>query len=176
MTLPTPGGPSWPPATLALGADLLAACRARGWRLALAESCTGGLVAACLTELPGASDVLDRAWVTYANAAKAAELGVRAATLDLLGAVSERCAREMAEGARLRAGVALAVAVTGIAGPGGGTATKPVGLVHLACAAGGLPTLHERHVFPGDRAAIRLASVEAALRLASKAAATTAVG
>ncbi len=158
----------FPADCLAAAATLLDACRARGWRLATAESCTGGLVAACLTEHAGASHVVDRGWVTYANEAKVALLGVAPATLAAEGAVSEATAREMAAGARARAGCDLAIAVTGIAGPGGATATKPVGLVHLAVATD-LGALHERHVFHGDRSAVRLASVAAALRLAIRA-------
>ena len=149
----------------ALAGELLAACRERGWRLATAESCTGGLIAACLTEHAGSSDVVDRSFVTYSNEAKQALLGVRESTLDAHGAVSELTAREMAEGALARAGVELALSVTGIAGPGGATATKPVGLVHIACAVVGQPTGHARHIFAGDRSAVRIASVEAALRL-----------
>jgi nicotinamide-nucleotide amidase len=162
----------FPADCLAVAGVLLDACRARRWRLATAESCTGGLVAACLTEHAGASEVVDRGWVTYANQAKIALLGVTAETLASQGAVSEATAREMAEGARVRAGCDLAIAVTGIAGPGGATATKPVGLVHLAVATD-TATLHERHVFTGDRTAVRLASVAVALRLAIRA---TAVG
>jgi nicotinamide-nucleotide amidase len=158
--------PMFPSACLAAARDLLEACRSRGIRLATAESCTGGLIAGCLTELAGSSDVVDRGYVVYANDAKEALLGVRPTTLEREGAVSELTAREMAEGALRRGEIELAIAVTGIAGPGGGTATKPAGLVHLAAARLGGPTLHERHLFPGDRSAVRLASVEAALRLA----------
>ena len=149
--------------------SLLAAAEARGVRLATAESCTGGLIAGCLTEIAGSSAVVDRGYVVYDNRAKIEMLGVREATLAAEGAVSEAVAREMAEGAVARSGCALAVAVTGIAGPGGGSETKPVGLVHIAAARRGGPTLHERHLFPGDRSAIRLATVDAALRLARRA-------
>ncbi len=144
---------------------VLEICRRAGLRLATAESCTGGLVAAVLTEVPGASEVLDRGFVTYANRAKVEMLGVREASLARHGAVSEVVAREMAEGALARAGVELAVAITGIAGPGGGTPTKPVGLVHFATARRDLPTRHERRLFDGDRRAIRLAAVAVALEL-----------
>jgi nicotinamide-nucleotide amidase len=163
----------FPADCLTAAATLLDACRARRWRLATAESCTGGLVAACLTEHAGSSDVVDRGWVTYANAAKVALIGVSPETLAAEGAVSEATAREMAVGARARAGCDLAIAVTGIAGPGGATATKPVGLVHIAVATDA-GTIHERHVFPGDRTAVRLACVAAALRLAIRA--TAAIG
>ena len=148
---------------------MLGACERRGWHLATAKSCTGGLIIACLTEIPGSSSVVERGYVTYDNRAKAEVLGVPAALFERVGAVSEEVARAMAEGALARAGVDLAIAVTGIAGPGGATPTKPVGLVHLAVARDGAPTLHARAVFPGDRAAIRLATVDAALELALRA-------
>jgi nicotinamide-nucleotide amidase len=147
-----------------LARRLLAACEARGLRLATAESCTGGLLAACLTEIPGSSNVIERGYVTYDNRSKEEMLGVSFDLLAGVGAVSREVA--MAEGALARADASLAIAVTGIAGPGGGTATKPVGLVHMAvaCVAGG--RLHEQQLFPGDRSAVRLASVDAALALA----------
>jgi nicotinamide-nucleotide amidase len=157
---------SFPEASLDLARRLLAACERRGWHLATAESCTGGLIIACLTEIPGSSSVVERGYVTYDNRAKAEILGVPATLFEQVGAVSEEVARAMADGALTRAGVDLAVAVTGIAGPGGATPTKPVGLVHLAVARRGASTLHARELFPGDRAAIRLASVDAALTLA----------
>jgi nicotinamide-nucleotide amidase len=144
---------------------LLTRCRAARLRLVTAESCTGGLIAALLTEIPGSSDVVDRGMVVYSNEAKADQLGVPAALIEAQGAVSEAVARAMAEGALRHANAALSIAVTGVAGPGGGTAQKPVGLVHFASARRDGSTLHERHVFPGDRAAIRMASVEVALRL-----------
>ena len=155
----------FPEASLDLARRVLGACERRGWHLATAESCTGGLIIACLTEIPGSSSVVERGYVTYDNRAKAEVLGVPATLFERVGAVSEEVARAMAQGVLARAGVDLAVAVTGIAGPGGATPTKPVGLVHLAVAQGGGPTLHTRAVFPGDRAAIRLASVDAALDL-----------
>ena len=155
-----------PPTSLELARRLLAACERRGWHLATAESCTGGLIIACLTEIPGSSSVVERGYVTYDNRAKADMLGVPASLFERVGAVSEEVARAMAEGALARANVDLAIAVTGIAGPGGATPSKPVGLVHLAVATRDRTTLHARDVFPGDRAAIRLASVDAALRLA----------
>ncbi len=161
---------TFPDTRLALARRVLDACETRGrLRLATAESCTGGLIAACLTEIPGSSNVVDRGYVTYDNRAKAEMLGVPSDLLARVGAVSEEVARAMAEGALERAGVDLAVAVTGIAGPGGATPTKPVGLVHIAVAANGGATRHERHVFTGDRRAIRLASVDAALALVLRA-------
>jgi nicotinamide-nucleotide amidase len=144
---------------------VLVACRRRSLTLATAESCTGGLIAAALTEVAGSSDVVERGFVTYSNNAKMELLGVRKATLERHGAVSELVAREMAEGARRRARVDLAVSVTGIAGPGGATATKPVGLVHIACARSGRITLHRRAIFKGNRAAIRRQAVRMALLL-----------
>jgi nicotinamide-nucleotide amidase len=116
--------------------DVLAAARAQGLTIVTAESCTGGLVAAALTEIAGSSDVVDRGFVTYSNAAKMAHLGVTEATLTGHGAVSEATARAMAAGALASSGAALAVAVTGIAGPGGATPGKPVGRVHVATARG----------------------------------------
>jgi nicotinamide-nucleotide amidase len=160
---------TFPAASLQLARHVLGACERRGWHLATAESCTGGLIIACLTEIPGSSSVVERGYVTYDNRAKTEVLGVPSTLVERVGAVSEEVARAMAEGALARAGVDLAIAVTGIAGPGGATPTKPVGLVHLAVARDGAPTLHTRAVFPGDRAAIRLATVDAALELALQA-------
>ena len=157
---------SFPTASLDLARRLLAACEARGWRLTTAESCTGGLIVACLTEIPGSSNVIGRAYVTYDNRAKTEMLGVPAPLFERVGAVSEGVARAMAEGALARADGDLAIAVTGIAGPGGATPTKPVGLVHLAVARRGGATRHAREMFTGDRAAVRLATVDAALALA----------
>ena len=142
---------------------LLALCRARGLRVATAESCTGGLIAACLTDIAGSSDVVDRGFVTYSNDAKNDLLGVPEKLLMRVGAVSEEVARAMVAGALERSDADLAVAVTGIAGPGGGTEAKPVGLVHHACAGPGDAVTHRRVVYPGDRGAVRLATVETAL-------------
>jgi nicotinamide-nucleotide amidase len=160
---------NFPEASLELARRVLGACERRGWHLATAESCTGGLIIGCLTEIAGSSSVVERGYVTYDNRAKAEVLGVPAALFERVGAVSEEVARAMAEGALARAGVDVAIAVTGIAGPGGATPTKPVGLVHLAVARRGAPTLHVREVFPGDRASIRRASVDAALDLTLRA-------
>jgi nicotinamide-nucleotide amidase len=148
---------------------LLADYREAGWMLATAESCTGGLTAGLLTEVPGSSAVVERGFVTYTNAAKQELLGVPEALLAEHGAVSGPVARAMAAGARARAPVQAAVAVTGVAGPSGGTAAKPVGLVRIAVAAEGLPTAAARYHFDGDRGAIRLASVAAALDLLQQA-------
>ncbi len=155
-----------------IGADLmqqaealLAACRARGVTLATAESCTGGLIAAALTAIAGSSDVVDRGFVTYSNEAKADMLGVPAALIASSGAVSEPVASAMAEGAIRASRATVAVSVTGVAGPGGGTASKPVGLVCFGLAERGGSTRTEQHVFPGDRTAIREATVAHALTL-----------
>ncbi len=144
---------------------VLAACRRRRLTLATAESCTGGLIAATLTEIAGSSDVVERGYVTYSNAAKHELVGVPEKAIASHGAVSEIVARAMAEGARRRARVDVAVSVTGIAGPGGGSAAKPVGLVYRACARKGRPTLHRRVVLKGDRAAVRRQSVAIALAM-----------
>jgi nicotinamide-nucleotide amidase len=155
-----------PEATLDEARALLAALEARGQTLATAESCTGGLIAAALTAIAGSSAVVMAGFVTYSNAAKMRMLGVRAETLAAHGAVSAPVAREMAEGALARAEVDVALSCTGIAGPGGATPGKPVGLVFIGCARRGATTRVERHVFPGDRTAVRAATVAAALRLA----------
>lgn len=157
--------------TYARAEAVLSAFRARGWTLATAESCTGGLVAGALTAVPGSSDVVDRGFVTYSNAAKIALLGVPEATLAAYGAVSAETARAMAEGACRAAGVDTAVAITGVAGPGGGSALKPVGLVHFACARrdGRVLPLERRYGAIG-RAEIRARAVEDALDLLAAAA------
>ena len=139
------------------------ALRARGWRLAAAESCTGGLIAAACTSVAGSSDWFERGFVTYSNVAKAESLGVDPALIAAHGAVSEPVARAMAEGALAHSRADLAVAVTGIAGPGGGSADKPVGMVWLALARHGAATLAERLQLPGDRTAVRERTVERAL-------------
>ena len=149
---------------------LLAAARARGAMIATAESCTGGLIAGLLTEIAGSSDVVDRGFVTYSNAAKTEMIGVPADLIAAHGAVSEPVARAMAEGALARSRAALAVAVTGVAGPGGGTAEKPVGLVHFALARRDGPTLHRERRF-GDigRDGVRAATIAEALSLLEEA-------
>jgi nicotinamide-nucleotide amidase len=153
------------PDTLSLARSVLAACRARGWHVATAESCTGGLVAAALTAIAGSSDVVKRGFVTYSNAAKIELLGVPAETIAGHGAVSEQTAAAMARGAVARAGVDLAVSITGIAGPGGGTPQKPVGLVYIGLARKNGEDRVERRVFPGDRAEIRRAALVEALEM-----------
>ena len=150
---------------------LLDTCRARGLRLTTAESCTGGLIASLMTEIPGSSDIVGRGFVTYSNEAKQEMLGVRAETLAAHGAVSGETAREMARGALARAGLdaQLAVAVTGVAGPGGGSAEKPVGTVWLAVATAGGGTVASKRHLGGDRAEIRRAAVECAVAMLSSA-------
>ena len=151
---------------IAQATALLKAARENGDLIATAESCTGGLVAAALTAVPGSSDVFERGFVTYSNAAKSEMLGVPYWLIEKHGAVSEDAARAMAGGALTHSNASLAVAVTGIAGPSGGTPEKPVGLVHFAAGRPDGPMHHERVLF-GDvgRAEIRRRSVEQALAL-----------
>ncbi|MFW5832946.1 MAG: CinA family protein [Pseudomonadota bacterium] len=151
--------------TTGLARAVLERCRRHGWRLATAESCTGGLIAARLTDLAGSSDVVLGGIVAYHNDIKHRLLGVPLAMLEAHGAVSEPVARAMAEGCVRALDADVAVAVTGIAGPGGGTPTKPVGLVHLAVWCRGTSPAHVRAVFPGNRAQVRAATVNAALDL-----------
>ena len=149
----------------AAATDLLDAAKAKSAMVATAESCTGGLIAGALTEIAGSSAVVDRGFVTYSNAAKAEVLGVPADMIETHGAVSEPVARAMAEGALSRSKAAITVAVTGVAGPGGGSSGKPVGLVHFATAARTGETEHASHVFPGDRGDVRAATVMKALEM-----------
>jgi nicotinamide-nucleotide amidase len=162
----------FPQDLIAEAASILDDFRTRGLRLATAESCTGGLVAGLLTEIAGSSDVVERGFVTYSNAAKHELLGVPEAMLAMHGAVSEAVARAMAQGALSRSRADVAVAITGVAGPGGGSAAKPVGLVNFAAARRGGPTLHRECRF-GDigRGGVRLKAVEVALALLREAAA-----
>jgi nicotinamide-nucleotide amidase len=145
---------------------LLEKFRRQGLKVATAESCTGGLIVALLTEISGSSDVVERGFVTYSNDAKMELLGVPAATLAAVGAVSRETALAMVAGALARSDADVAVAVTGIAGPGGGSANKPVGLVHLAAQRKDGPPVH-REMRYGDigRAQVRLATVETALEM-----------
>ena len=144
---------------------LLEVCRAQRLTIVTAESCTGGMIAGALTAIAGSSDVVDRGFVTYSNDAKAGMLGVPSEVLVAHGAVSEPVARAMAAGALAHSAADLSIAVTGIAGPGGGSTEKPVGLVHLAAAARDGRLIHERVVFAGDRAAVRSQTVTRALEL-----------
>lgn len=147
-------------------AALLELCRRKKLRIACAESCTGGLLAATLTEIAGSSDVFERGFVTYSNQAKQAMLRVPAAILDRFGAVSRECSEAMAAGALAHSPAELAVSITGIAGPTGATPGKPIGLVHLAAASRGGALLHREHRF-GDigRTEVRNASVAAAITM-----------
>lgn len=152
-------------------AELIRLCADRKLTIATAESCTGGLIAGALTEIAGSSAVVDRGFVTYSNAAKTAMLGVPEAMLAAHGAVSEETARAMAKGALQAGGVDAAVAITGIAGPGGGSAEKPVGLVHFACARkDGTVEHRERRFGEVGRGEIRQLSVLEALDLLVRAA------
>jgi nicotinamide-nucleotide amidase len=145
---------------------LLALCRKRGLKVATAESCTGGLVVAALTEIPGSSDVVDRGFVTYSNAAKEAMLDVPSVTLEEHGAVSGETAQAMAHGALAQSKADLAVAITGIAGPGGAKPGKPVGLVHFAAAARDGRHVHRAKRFGNiGRRKVRLKSVAEALAM-----------
>ncbi|MEP3275403.1 MAG: CinA family protein [Stappiaceae bacterium] len=156
----------FPVDTRNLAEQVIDQCRRRGHMVATAESCTGGLVAGALTEIAGSSDVVDRGFVTYSNDAKADMLGVPMPLIESVGAVSEEVARAMAEGALSRSNAAITVSVTGIAGPGGGTAQKPVGLVHFGVASSFCETRHiERRFGDRSRSEIRQASVNQALSL-----------
>ncbi len=149
----------------ALSTRLGAALKARGWKLVTAESCTGGWIAQAVTAVAGSSDWFDRGYVTYSNAAKRDELAVSEATLQAFGAVSEQVTAELARGALQRSGCDIAVAVSGIAGPSGGTPQKPVGTVCFAWAArNGAAPITQTHRLGGDRAAIRERAVIVALQ------------
>jgi nicotinamide-nucleotide amidase len=160
-----------PPETLEQAATLLAMLQSRRITLATAESCTGGLVAAAVTAVPGSSATLLGGFVTYSNEAKSRSVAVDPALVARLGAVSAEVAAAMAEGAARESGAAMGISTTGIAGPGGATPGKPVGLVFIGVALAGQPARVERHVFPGDRAAVRAATVAQAFRLAAEVAA-----
>lgn len=157
-------------ALLARAEALVQAYAAAGLRVATAESCTGGLVAGLLTSVPGSSAVVERGFVTYSNEAKAEAIGVPAGLIAAHGAVSEPVARAMAEGALAHSRADVAVAITGIAGPGGGSDLKPVGLVHFGLAAKGRPVIHrERRYGDAGRAEIRRLAVVEALDLLEQA-------
>jgi nicotinamide-nucleotide amidase len=148
-----------------LSETVLEACRAARMTLATAESCTGGMVVAALTDIAGSSDVVERGFVTYSNEAKIELLGVPPEMIAAHGAVSAQVATAMVQGALARARVELAVSITGIAGPGGATKGKPVGLVYFGIARKGGVARVERHTFQGDRADVRAAATERALEL-----------
>ena len=154
------------PADIVEAEDLLARLRSKGWTICTAESCSGGLIASLLTEVPGSSDVVDRGLVTYSNGAKCDLLGVPATLIGRYGAVSAQTAAAMASGALRHSSCDLSVAVTGVAGPDGGTPDKPVGLVHLAAQARGQsPKMLVLKLGDIGRSAIRLQTVRAALKL-----------
>lgn len=166
MTHGTTGAGIFPPDLVTRVEVLIAHCRTRRWQLATAESCTGGLVAALLTEVAGSSAVVDRGFVTYSNEAKADLLGVSWETLDTHGAVSRNTAEAMAQGAISRSRADASISITGIAGPGGGSDAKPVGLVHFALGLRAGPVRHvERRFGSIGRLQVRLASVEQALSM-----------
>jgi len=155
----------FPADIITLAEAVVAASRRSGLMVATAESCTGGLVAGAITAVPGSSEALERGFVTYSNAAKASMLGVAPDLIEVHGAVSEPVARAMAQGAAAMSGAEVAVAVTGVAGPGGGSVEKPVGLVHFA-AAGPQGVIHQaRHFGDIGRDAVRTASVRVALEM-----------
>lgn len=145
--------------------NILNLCNRKNIKIVTAESCTGGLIAVCLTEVPGSSSVVEGGFVTYSNNLKNSILLVKLEQIEQHGAVSEAVARSMAEGALLISEADIAIACTGVAGPDGGTSLKPVGLVHLACASRNYQTIHQKYNFLGDRGQIRLATIDAALKL-----------
>ena len=155
----------FPTNTIELAKQVIKALAARQFMIVTAESCTGGLIAGCLTEISGASAVVHGGLVTYANGAKMAMLGVPEEMLAQYGAVSEQVAKAMATGAVNASGADISIAVTGIAGPGGGTPDKPVGLVHVACATRDKTRHAECRFGDNGREAVRLATIEAALKL-----------
>lgn len=143
---------------------VIARLKEKGWQVTCAESCTGGMIASTLVNVPGVSDVFMESYVTYANESKHKLIGVKEETLQTFGAVSRQVAKQMAEGAAKAASAQAAVAVTGIAGPDGGTPDKPVGLVYIGCFADGKTVVTENH-FEGSRMEIRQQTTQAALTL-----------
>ncbi|MGD9650208.1 MAG: CinA family protein [Dongiaceae bacterium] len=155
----------FPPPFLNQAAEIIKTYAAQKKQLALAESCTGGLIAAVLTEIPGSSAVVERGYVCYANQAKMDDLHVAPGILEKHGAVSAEAAEALIQGLFKNSSAPIALSVTGIAGPTGGSAAKPVGLVFLALAKRGDAVMVERHVFKGGRQEIRLAALQRALEL-----------
>ncbi len=152
--------------TIRRAEQVLALCREAGIKVATVESCTGGMIAGVLTACAGSSDVVERGFITYSNEAKVEAVGVPAELIAAHGAVSKQIAHAMAEGGVKNSNADIAVSVTGVAGPGGGMDSKPVGLVHMALASrDGTETMHQEHHFDGDRSAVREATVLAALDL-----------
>ncbi len=161
-------GQSTPSTTETLALEVGRVFLRAGLRAVTAESCTGGALAKALTNIPGSSQWFERGYVTYSNEAKKQDLGVETAALESHGAVSKVVAEQMAAGALRVSGSDVAVAITGIAGPDGGSLEKPVGLVYLAIARRGSAVSVRRELFAGDRAAVRAAAVDAALRLLAR--------
>ena len=153
------------PKILEQASELLGICREKQFRVATAESCTGGMIGAYLTAIAGSSDMFDRGFITYTNDAKAEILGVDKALLDKKGAVCEPVSRAMATGALAHSHAIVSVAVTGIAGPTGGSAFKPVGLVHMASASTNGTVIHKKVVFEGDRHEVRRQTVVTAIQM-----------
>lgn len=154
------------------GSQFLQSCRLKKIKLATAESCTGGLIASLITAIVGSSDVFDRGFVTYSNDAKVDCLGVPISLIDKFGAVSAQVAKAMAEGALANSNAQLSLSVTGIAGPGGGTEQKPVGLVFIGSALTWSDTIVEKNIFSGDRAAVRNKTVAQAIAILDRQART----
>lgn len=150
---------------------LFTLCQQNGIKVATAESCTGGLIAAAITDIAGSSVVFDRGFVTYSNEAKAEMLGVPMVLIEQYGAVSKPVAEAMAQGAIEHSNAQLAVSVTGVAGPGGGSADKPVGTVWIGLCQRGMKPIATHHLFAGDRAAVRAKTVETALAMLAQQAA-----
>lgn len=150
---------------IAKAKELLKNCGQYNLTIITAESCTGGLLSALLTEVPGSSTVFERGFVTYSNTAKETELGVPEALIAKHGAVSAEVAGAMVQGALAKTGTGIAVSITGVAGPGGGSAEKPVGLVYIAVARTGRKPVVKQHQFSGDRSAVRMAAVDTALEI-----------
>ena len=148
-----------------LAEEVLEVCRTAGLTIATAESCTGGLIGGALTAISGSSDVVDRGFITYSNEAKEELLGVSHDALETYGAVSEVVVEQMAEGGMKKAGTGLCVAVSGVAGPGGGSEEKPVGTVYLACAKKNSTTIVEKQLFDGNREQVRQLTTKRALEL-----------
>ena len=154
------------------GSQFLQTCRSKKLMLATAESCTGGLIASLITAIEGSSDVFDRGFVTYSNDAKTDCLGVPISLINKFGAVSKQVAKAMADGALANSGAHLSLSVTGIAGPGGGTHEKPVGLVCIGSALIRSDTIVEKHIFSGDRDAVRNKTVAQAITMLNRQART----
>ncbi len=154
------------------GSQFLQTCRSKKLMLATAESCTGGLIASLITAIEGSSDVFDRGFVTYSNDAKTDCLGVPISLINKFGAVSKQVAKAMADGALANSGAHLSLSVTGIAGPGGGTQEKPVGLVCIGSALIRSDTIVEKHIFSGDRDAVRNKTVAQAITMLNRQART----